>query len=105
VVDTESRRALADVNQPALVAVHERPQQHAADDGEDGGVRADAERERRDDGEGEALVARERSQREFQIGEEIHGWLDAILLASVPARICPLSGLPDSAMDAVFDAV
>ena len=50
-------RALPDVDQPVLVAVDERPQQHAADDAEDGGVGADAERQRQDDGEGEALGA------------------------------------------------
>ena len=47
--------ALADVDQAILVAVDQRPQQHAADDAEDRGVGADAERERHDDGEGQPL--------------------------------------------------
>ena len=39
-------RALTDVDQPLLVAVDQRPQQHAADDAEDRGVGADAQRQR-----------------------------------------------------------
>ena len=52
-VGAEARRALADVDEAILVAIDERPQQHAADDAEDGGVGADAERQRDDDGGGE----------------------------------------------------
>ena len=47
VLGADSRRALADVNQAILVAIDQRPQQHAADDAEDRRVGADAERERR----------------------------------------------------------
>jgi hypothetical protein len=47
--------ALANVDEPVWVAVDERPQQNAADDTEDGGVGADAEGQRENDGEGEAL--------------------------------------------------
>ena len=64
------RRALADVDQPVLVAVDERPQQHAADDAEDGGVGADAERQREDDGEAQALDPAKRTDGETQVGNE-----------------------------------
>ena len=65
-------RALADVDEPVLVAVDERPQQDAADDAEDGGVGADAERQRQDDGEGQALGPGQRPQSESEIGKEAH---------------------------------
>ena len=48
-------RALADVDEPVFVAIDERPQEDAADDAEDGGVGADAERQRDDDGDGQTL--------------------------------------------------
>ena len=57
-------RALTDVDQPILVAVDERPQQHAADDAEDRGVGADAKGERDDDGDGESLDPGQRAQRD-----------------------------------------
>ena len=59
-------RALADVDQPIFVVVDERPQQHAADHAEDGGVGADAERQREDDGDGESLDPGQRPQRELK---------------------------------------
>ena len=51
VLHADPGRALADVDQAVLVAIGQRPQQHAPDHGEDGGVGADAEREREDDGD------------------------------------------------------
>ena len=51
----DARRALPDVDEPIRLAVDQRPEQHAPDDAEDGGVGADAERQRQDDGEGQAL--------------------------------------------------
>ena len=69
VVDADAGRALADVDQPVLVAVDERPQQHAAHHAEDGGVGADAERQRDDDGEGQPLDPGQRPQGETRIGE------------------------------------
>ena len=47
-------RALPDVDQPLLVVVDERREQHAADNAEDCGVGADAKGQREDDGEGQA---------------------------------------------------
>ena len=66
----EAGRALTDVDQPILVAIDQRPQQHAADDAEDRGVGADAERERDDDGGGEAFGAQERAQADAHVLHE-----------------------------------
>ena len=44
----DARRALPDINQPILVAVDQRLDEHAAHQREDGGVGADAQRERDD---------------------------------------------------------
>jgi hypothetical protein len=41
-------RALPDVNQPVFVAIHQRPQKNAADQGEDSGIGSDSERQRED---------------------------------------------------------
>ena len=55
VLQADALGGLVDVDQAVLVAVDERPEQHAPDDAEDGGVGADAEGQREDDGEGESL--------------------------------------------------
>ena len=60
-------RALPDVDQAILVAVDERPQQHAADDAEDRGVGADAQGQRDDDRDGQALDSGERPQRKAEV--------------------------------------
>ena len=46
VLDADARRALADVNQPVLIAIDQRPQQHAAHQRENRRVGADPERQR-----------------------------------------------------------
>ena len=66
------RRALTDVDQPILVAVDQRPQQHAPDDAENRGIGANAERQRQDDGEGQALDPGQRSERKAEIGDQAH---------------------------------
>ena len=76
------RGALADVDQAILVAVDERPQQHAADDAEDGGVGADAERQRDDDGDRQALDPGQRSERVAEVGEEAHWWSPMVMTGS-----------------------
>jgi hypothetical protein len=43
VVDADAARALADVDQPVLVVIGKRPQQHTAHQGENGGVGSDAQ--------------------------------------------------------------
>ena len=72
VLDGDTRRALADVNQPRFVPVDERPQEHAADDAEHRRVGADAQREGHDDGQRQPLGASERPERKFQVGDEAH---------------------------------
>src|SRR5204863_8772590 len=61
--DARTRRALADVDQTILVAIDQRTEEDAADDAEDRGVGADAERERYDDGCGQSLGTQQRAER------------------------------------------
>jgi hypothetical protein len=72
VFDGCSRRTLADVEQPALVLVHERAQQHAPHHAEDRVVGADAQRQRQHDGQRQSLRVGEGAERELQIGEKGH---------------------------------
>ena len=82
VLDADALGALPDVDEPVLIAVDQRLQQHAADDAEDGGVGADAKRERQDDRECQALDPHQRPPRESQIGKEIHRHTRPPLLTS-----------------------
>src|SRR5258708_32824615 len=72
VLEVDAARALVDVDKPVLVAVDERPQQDAAYQGEDGGVGADAERQREHYGDRESLGARERADGELYVLPEGH---------------------------------
>ena len=72
VVHADAARALPDVDQPVLVAIDQRPQQHAAHQGEDGGVRPDAQRQRQDYGYRQPFGAHQRAHRVFQLTEEVH---------------------------------
>ena len=72
VLDPDAGRALADVDQAIFVAVDERPQEDAADDAEDGGIGADAERQGDDHCDGQALDPGQRPEREAEIGDEAH---------------------------------
>ena len=65
-------RALPDVDQALLVVVDERLEQHAADHAEDRRVGADAERERQDDGDGQAAGPEQRAKRVAKIGQQSH---------------------------------
>jgi hypothetical protein len=74
VVGADAECGLADVDQPVGIAVDERPQQHGADDAEDGGVGADPERERHHHGQREALGAEQRAAGEAEVaGERLRG--------------------------------
>ena len=75
IVDADAGRALADVDQPVLVAIDQRPQQNAAHQAEDGGVGADAERQRQDHRDGQAFGARQRAGREFQVAPRRSLWI------------------------------
>ena len=63
---------LADVNEPILFTVGQRPQKDAAHHAEDRGVRADTERQRDDDRERESFDSTKRPQRKSNVGEEVH---------------------------------
>ena len=70
----DARGALTDVDQPVLVAIDQRPQQHAAHHAEDGGVGADAERKRNDDRCGETLGTQQGAEPDPHVlGERRHG--------------------------------
>ena len=51
----DAGRALPQVDEVLFVLVDQRPEQHPADDAEDGGVGANAQRQRQDDRDGEAF--------------------------------------------------
>src|ERR1700722_16871718 len=70
VLASESRLALANVDQRALIAIDEWTEEHAADDGEDGRVGADPKREREDHRDRETFGARERTERESEVARE-----------------------------------
>ena len=72
VLEAQAGGAVADVNQPVLAAIGERPQQHAADDAEDGGVGTDAESQRQDDRQGQPGRLGQRSKRHPKIRQETH---------------------------------
>ena len=73
VLGAEARRALPDVDEPVLVAIHQRPDQDAPDDAEDGGVGANPQSQGHDDGQREALGAKQRAKSEFLESVSI-GW-------------------------------
>ena len=61
--------ALTDVDQPVLILVRERTQQHSLHDGEDGGVGADAQRQGQHDGQRQAPHPGERPRGVPKISE------------------------------------
>ena len=87
VLGADAGRALADVDQAIFVAIDERTQQHAADDAEDRGVGADAERERHHDGGGETLRAPERAQRDAHVPPEGRGRVEPAAEPDAPHRL------------------
>ena len=72
VLGADAARALADVDQPILVAVDERPQEDAPDDAEDRGVGADPERQREDDRDGQPFDPGQRPEGKAEVGDEAH---------------------------------
>ena len=65
-------RALADVDQPAFVAIDQRTQQHAANDAENRRVGADSQRERQHHGSRQSLGTGQRTERELELVEKSH---------------------------------
>ena len=76
VVGANAVRALADVDQPVLVAVDKRPQEHTAHHTEDGRISADAERQGEHHGKRKPFRARQRSHCEFHVVPEGQNVLD-----------------------------
>src|SRR6266700_2733548 len=70
IVVADARGALADVDQPVLVAVDERLEQHAAHQREDRGVGADAQRQRQHHGDRKPFGSIERPDCNSQIANE-----------------------------------
>ncbi len=60
-----------DPNKAIRTGIRQRAEQHGMDDAEDGGVGADAERERADDDSGEPRRAHERARRESGVLPEV----------------------------------
>ena len=87
VLGADARRALADVDQAIFVAIDQRTEEHAADDAEDRGVGADAERERHHDGGGQALGAQERAQGEPHVPSKGLGRVEPAAAPDAPHRI------------------
>ena len=70
VVVADAAGALSDVDQPALVAIDERLEQHSAHQREDGRVRADAERQREHHGDRQPWRPNQRAECNSQIVNE-----------------------------------
>src|SRR5207253_3925753 len=68
----DAGRALLQIDQGVLVAVHERPQQDAPDDAENGRVGADAKRKRHNHGDRQAFDAGKRPKGKAEVGEKAH---------------------------------
>ena len=87
VLCADSRSALADVDQAIFVAIDQGAQQHAADDAEDRGVGADAERERHHDGDAETLRTPQRAQRDSHVPPEGCGRVEPAAEPDAPHRL------------------
>src|SRR5580704_13414240 len=66
----EAGGALADVDEPVLVTVDERLEQHSSHEREDRGVRADTKRQREDHNGGEPFAAHQRVERNSKIAKK-----------------------------------
>ena len=72
VVHAGAMRRLADVDQPVLVAIDQRPQQYAAHQTEDRGISADAQRQREHHGDRKPFGPPQRTNREFHLAQKGH---------------------------------
>ena len=87
VLGAKAGRALADVDQAIFVAIDQGAQEHAADDTEDRGIGADAERERHHDRGSQALGAAERPQPDPHILPECPGHIEPAVVPHAPHRL------------------
>ena len=88
VVNAHAARSLADVNQPILVAIDERSQQHATDQAKDGGVGSDPECQGENHGNRKSFGARERTGREFSRSCTKVS-MESIMIVIVPLILSP----------------
>jgi hypothetical protein len=95
ILGPDARRALTDVDQAILVAVDQGPEEHAADDAEDRGVGADAERERHDDGGGQALGAQKRTRGEPDVPPQSRGVVEPAGAPDAPDRVACERDVPE----------
>ena len=70
VADLGARHVLPDADEPRGVRVRQRTDEHAVHDAEDRGVRADAERERRDRDGREQRRARQATKRPLELDRD-----------------------------------
>ena len=66
-LDARARKRVVEKDEAVGFGIRQRPQQHGADDGEDRGVGADAERQRQDGGQREGAILAEQPEREAEI--------------------------------------
>ncbi len=86
VLGIDPRCALADVNQAGFIAIHQRPKQHAADDAEDRGIGADAERKRDDNGGRQTLGAKKGPQADAHVLAESGDGVEPAAVPDAPHR-------------------
>src|SRR6266436_8376715 len=67
VLATDAESALPNVDEAILIGIHQRAKEDAAHQAEDGGVGADAQRQREHHGDRQPLGAPKRTNRNFQI--------------------------------------
>jgi hypothetical protein len=71
VLHVDAGRTLTQVDEPLLVAVHQRLEEYAVDDAENGSVGANPQGERHDDGQRQPLDASQRPDGETDISEKV----------------------------------
>ena len=85
---------LPDHDDLVRILVRQRPEQHRLHEREDGGVGANAERQRAYRGDGEDGRLSQQADGVPQVGKEIHGALDGWQRAPVGAASQPRGGSP-----------
>ncbi len=83
---SDARSALADVDQPVLVAVDQRLEQHPAHQREDRSVGTDAQRQRQNHGDRKPFASSERVERNSQIAKKEHV-LDPVLAVDIATHV------------------
>jgi hypothetical protein len=87
VLGADARPALSEIDQPIFIAIDERPEENAAHDAENGGIGADAERERDNDGGGETFGAQQRSEADSHLSTERRTPIEPPAVPHAPHRV------------------